>query len=47
MNGAHETQADAVDSIPTSKETKRLNKHSVDYLIRSSIAGGIAGCVVR
>ena len=23
------------------------NKHSVDYAIRSSVAGGIAGCVVR
>lgn len=23
------------------------NKHSVDYVIRSSVAGGIAGCVVR
>ena len=44
MDGVDETQADIIDSAGL-KECP--NKHSVDYVIRSSIAGGIAGCVVR
>lgn len=27
-------------------ETKRIDKKSMDYLIRSGVAGGVAGCAV-
>jgi hypothetical protein len=29
------------------QRTKKIDKHSLDYVIRSGIAGGLAGCAVR
>lgn len=30
-----------------SRETKELDKRSLDYILRSGLAGGLAGCAVR
>lgn len=34
-------------SASTSGTGKKVDKHSFDYMMRSSIAGGLAGCAVR
>jgi hypothetical protein len=41
------TSIAAHDAESSAGLMERPNKHSVDYVIRSSVAGGIAGCVVR
>lgn len=40
------TASDHVDAPVTAKR-KQPDKHSLDYMIRSGIAGGLAGCAVR
>ncbi len=34
------------DSTPVAAKGKQPDKHSIDYVMRSGIAGGLAGCVV-
>lgn len=41
LDDSHDT------NTPVAAKSKSPNKHSMDYVIRSGIAGGIAGCVVR
>lgn len=35
------------DASPVAAKGKQPDKHSMDYVIRSGIAGGLAGCAVR
>ncbi|KAF2471725.1 mitochondrial carrier protein LEU5 [Lindgomyces ingoldianus] len=37
----------AHDAKSSARSVERPNKHSFDYVIRSSVAGGIAGCVAK
>ncbi|KAI0022697.1 mitochondrial carrier protein LEU5 [Xylariomycetidae sp. FL0641] len=39
------TRSAAVDTV--AEEAKRPGKHSVDYIVRSGIAGGLAGCAAK
>jgi hypothetical protein len=38
---------DNVVDAPVVDKRKRPDKHSMDYMVRSGIAGGLAGCAVR
>lgn len=42
------TDADSVDDEPppVAMKGKQPDKHSMDYMLRSGIAGGLAGCAV-
>ncbi|KAI1850066.1 hypothetical protein JX265_003440 [Neoarthrinium moseri] len=38
---------DHVDAPPAAGKRKRPDKHSMDYMMRSGIAGGLAGCAAK
>ncbi|KAI1409652.1 mitochondrial carrier protein LEU5 [Hypoxylon sp. FL1857] len=46
---AHSANPDSIDEdeAPVAVRGKRPDKHSMDYVIRSGIAGGIAGCAAK
>ncbi|KAI1097926.1 mitochondrial carrier protein LEU5 [Jackrogersella minutella] len=46
---AHTTNSDSTDDdeLPIAGKGKQPDKHSMDYVIRSGIAGGLAGCVAK